>query len=538
MKRLLQTAIIVLLFFSIITRMEAQQTQGALSPKERQIAAISMYTSLGQQDSLKAALARGFDAGLTLNEGKEVLLQLYAYCGFPRSMNALTSLMEVAKSRAAQGIVDAEGPSPSPVEVNDRMAYGDSIRYKLFGRKAQGEILSYFPALDDFLKANLFGDLFGRDNLDWKTRELVTVSAVSVQDSLENELRIHIAHGKHNGLTDAQVAEVLTMSARCRNGMVLTESEEPRKTFAVDPTIKVEKVFYKTRYDITLCAEIYYPANMDTTRQYAALIVGHPFGAVKEQCSGLYAQEMARRGFVALAFDASYQGESGGLPRHTVSPDALVEDFSASVDFLGTLPYIDRNRIGVIGICGSGGFAVCAASLDPRIKALATVSMYDMGRATRSGLGDSMTDALRRALLDQVAQQRWAEADGETPRIRFGTPEQLPENPSPVQEEFFNYYRNIERGYHPRYQGTRYTSQAALMNFYPFAMIKEISPRPVLFIAGENAHSRYFSEDAYAEAGEPKELYLVKGANHVDLYDQTDKIPFDKITDFFKSNLQ
>lgn len=264
---------------------------------------------------------------------------------------------------------------------------------------------------------------------------------------------------------------------------------------------------------------MYLPKDFNEAQHYAALIIGHPFGAVKEQCSGLYAQEMARRGYVTLAFDASYQGESGGEPRHTVSPDALVEDFSASVDWLGLQPFIDRNRIGVIGICGSGGFSVCAASLAPRIKALATVSMYDMGRATRNGLGDSMTDEQRRKLLDEVAEQRWKEAETGEARIRFGTPEKLLGNANAVQKEFFDYYRNPLRGYHPRYQGIRFTSQAALMNFYPFAMIKEISPRPVLFIAGEHAHSRYFSEDAYQEASEPKELYIVPGANHVDLYD-------------------
>ena len=166
------------------------------------------------------------------------------------------------------------------------------------------------------------------------------------------------------------------------------------------------------------------------------LIIGHPFGAVKEQCAGLYAQEMAKRGFVTLAFDASYQGESGGTPRHTVSPDALVEDFSASVDWLGIQPFVDRERIGVIGICGSGGFSVCAASIDPRIKALATVSMYDMGRATRNGLGDAMSDEQRKAMFAEVAVQRWREAEGAEPRIRFGTPERFRKMPVPYRKNF------------------------------------------------------------------------------------------------------
>lgn len=517
--------------------MQAQNGNGVLSDKERSIAAISMYTARGDEERLKAALVGGLDAGLTVNEEKEVMLQLYAYCGFPRSMNALAVLTELMKERVAEGKKDSEGREPTPITAEDRIAYGGENRLKLFGRPAKGEVLTYVPALDDFLKAHLFGDIFGRDNLDWKTRELVTVSAVSVMDGLENELRIHIAHGKHNGLTDVQIGEVLTMAARCRNGMVLTEEQEPHKTFKVDTGITVRKVFYKNRYDITLCADVYLPADMDTTRRYAAIIVGHPFGAVKEQCAGLYAQEMARHGFVALAFDASYQGESGGTPRHTVSPDALVEDFSASVDWLGIQPFADRERIGVIGICGSGGFSVCAASIDPRIRALATVSMYDMGRATRNGLGDAMTKEQRMAMFAEVAEQRWREAEGKAPRIRFGTPEQLPANATEVQKEFYGYYRNPERGLHPRYLGTRFTSMAALTIFYPFAQIKEISPRPVLFIAGEHAHSRYFSEDAYKQADEPKELYIVPNANHVDLYDQTDKIPFDKLTDFFTEYL-
>lgn len=534
MNKLITT--IACLMFCIVT-VQAQNESKMLSKKEQSIAAISMYTARGNQDSLKTALAKGLDCRLTVSEEKEVLTQLYAYCGFPRSMGALVTLMNLTKERAAQGIKDDAGREPSTVKETDMFALGAQNQLKLFGRPARGEVLTFAPELDKYLKSHLFGDIFSRDNLDWRTRELSTVAALSVMDGVKNELNTHIAHAKHNGVTQAQIDEVLTMAARCRNGLVLTEAEEPAKTFKADPAITVRKVFYKNRYDIMLCADVYLPKGFDTTKKYAALIVGHPFGAVKEQCSGLYAQEMARHGFVSLAFDASYQGESGGEPRHTVSPDALVEDFSASVDWLGLQPFIDRNRIGVIGICGSGGFSVCAASLDPRIKALATVSMYDMGRATRCGLGDSMTDEQRRKLLDEVAEQRWKEAETGDARIRFGTPEKLSENANAVQKEFFDYYRNTSRGYHPRYQGTRYTSQAALMNFYPFAMIKEISPRPVLFIAGENAHSRYFSEDAYKEANEPKELYIVPGANHVDLYDRMDKIPFDKITEFFMKAL-
>lgn len=524
-------AMIIVCTFLCASIVQAQNRGSMLSMKERQIAAISGSAAKGNQAELKTALVTGLDAGLTVNEIKEVLVQLYAYCGFPRSMTALNTFMSVMEERKSAGFNDNEGPLPTSSEVSRGVEYGTANQRELFGRNAKGAVLAFAPALDQFLKAHLFGDIFGRDNLDWKTRELATIATLAAMTGTENELKIHIAHGKHNGLTDAQVYEIITL---------VRASEwkpEPDKTFATDENIKVRKVFYKNRYDIMLAADLYMPEGMNTTAPYPAIIIGHPFGAVKEQCAGLYAQEMAKRGFVALAFDASYQGESGGEPRHTVSPDALVEDFSASVDWLGIQPFVDRERIGVIGICGSGGFSVCAASIDPRIKALATVSMYDMGRATRNGLGDSMTEEQRKTMFAEVAAQRWREAEGAEPRIRFGTPEQLPENANAIQKEFYGYYRNPERGQHPRYLGTRYTSMAALTNFYPFAQIKEISPRPVLFVAGEDAHSRYFSEDAYKLANEPKELYIVPGANHVDLYDRMDKIPFDKLTDFFTKHL-
>ena len=200
-----------------------------LSKKEQSIAAISMYAARGNQDSLKVILARGLDCGLTVSEEKEVLTQLYAYCGFPRSMGALVTLMNLTKERAAQGIKDEAGRGPSPVKSSDMFVVGGQNQLKLFGRPALGEVLTFAPALDQFLKAHLFGDIFSRDNLDWRTRELSTVAALSVLDGVKNELNTHIAHAKHNGVTQAQIDEVLIMAARCRNGMVLSESDENRQ---------------------------------------------------------------------------------------------------------------------------------------------------------------------------------------------------------------------------------------------------------------------------------------------------------------------
>lgn len=310
------------------------------------------------------------------------------------------------------------------------------------------------------------------------------------------------------------------------------------KTFPKSDKVTVEKVSFKNRYDITVVADLYLPNGLDQSKKQAAIVIGHPFGGVKEQSSGLYAQQLAERGFVTLAFDLSYGGESGGTPRHIASPETYVDDFSAAVDFIGSRPFVDRNRIGAIGICGSGGFGVSAAAIDPRIKAIATVSMYDMGRERRQGFEDKMTVADRRAYLDEIAEQRWSEVDGAPVRYLRGTLETIDENSPAAAREFFDYYRT-PRGQHARSTTeTSFTSSAPMMNFFPFANIEMISPRPILFIAGEIANSRYFSEDAYKVAAEPKELYIVKGAGHVDLYDRLEYIPFDKLTSFFTPHLK
>lgn len=311
------------------------------------------------------------------------------------------------------------------------------------------------------------------------------------------------------------------------------------KTFSASEKVTIEKVSYKKRYDISVVGDMYLPKDIDRSKKYAAIIVGHPFGGVKEQCAGLYAQELAKRGFVALAFDLSYGGESGGWPRGVASPETYVEDFSASVDFIGTRSFVDQNRIGVIGICGSGGFSIAAAAIDHRIKALATVSMYDMGRERRQGYKDGQTYEQRMSLLDEIGEQRWKEFENSgMPRLQYGTVEHINEDSPAVAKEFYDYYRT-PRGKHPNATtGITFVSSAALMNFFPLAQIETVSPRPLLFIAGENAHSRYFSEDAYSLAIKPKELYIVKNAGHVDLYDRKELIPFGKLTDFFTQNLK
>lgn len=309
------------------------------------------------------------------------------------------------------------------------------------------------------------------------------------------------------------------------------------KTFPQSALVIQKKVSFYNRLGINLVADLYVPKNLDRSRRHPALVVGTPFGAVKEQASGLYAQTMAERGFITIAHDASYNGESGGQPHFIASPEAFVEDFSAAVDFLGVHSLVDRNRIGVIGVCGSGSFVLSAAQIDPRMKAIATVVMWDMGRDRRQHLGDTMSEADRRKELVAIGQQRWIEAEGGEKKYVIGTPQTITADSPDFVKEFYDYYRT-PRARHPRSTtAMSLTSNGALMQFYPVERVDTISPRPILLIAGEVAVSRYFSEDAFARAGEPKELYIVPGATHVDLYDRVNLIPFDKLTSFFTQHL-
>lgn len=310
------------------------------------------------------------------------------------------------------------------------------------------------------------------------------------------------------------------------------------KTFAANPDVISKRVYFKNRFDIKIAADMYMPKNMDRNNTRPAIVVAPPYGGVKEQAAGLYAQEMAARGFVTLAIDPSFNGDSGGTPRHTSSPEIFVEDINAAVDFLGTRPFVDRNEIGVIGICGSGSFALNAAAIDPRIKAVATISMYDISRNKARGFKDSMTDLERQAYLKQLGEQRWADFENGNKKLSGrGAPETIDENTDPIGVEFYEYY-STKRGGHPN-SITQFTlsSDVGFMNFPLVTYVAEISPRPVLLIMGETAHSRYFSEDIYKMLQMPKELYIVPNAGHVDLYDKMNLIPFDKLEDFFKKSL-
>ncbi|MEV6320191.1 alpha/beta hydrolase [Nocardia sp. NPDC051787] len=308
--------------------------------------------------------------------------------------------------------------------------------------------------------------------------------------------------------------------------------------FYTSDRVTVEKVSFTNQYRMTIVGNLFVPKGLDRHAKTAAMVVGAPMGAVKEQSANLYATKLAEQGFVTLSFDQSFWGESDGQPRSAVAPDIYAEAFSAGVDYLRAQPFVDTERIGALGICGSGSFAISAAKIDPRIKAVATVSMYDMGAANRNGLRHSLTLEQRKSILEQAAQQRDVEfAGGETAASPIGTPEELNDGSTAIDREFYDFYRTA-RGNSPNTTThPTLTSNVKFMNFYPFTDIETISPRPMLFIAGENAHSREFTDEAFRLAGQPKQLLIVPGAGHVDLYDRVDLIPFGTLTTFFRDNL-
>jgi hypothetical protein len=313
--------------------------------------------------------------------------------------------------------------------------------------------------------------------------------------------------------------------------------------FYTSDQVTVQRVTFKNQYQMVVAGNLFVPKNLDRSAQHAAMVVGHPMGAVKEQSANLYATKMAEQGFITLSIDLSFWGESEGQPRNVVAPDIYAEAFSAAVDYLGTQAFVDRERIGVLGICGSGSFVISAAKIDPRMKAIATVSMYDMGAAARNALNQSQTVEQRQAIIAEAAQQRWVEAAGGETKYTSGTVHQIDASTHPIQREFYDFYRTSRGEFTPASSSPELTTHPTLtsnvkfMNFYPFNDIETISPRPMLFITGDQAHSKEFSEEAYRLAGQPKELYWVKGAGHVDLYDRVDLIPFDKLSVFFKQNL-
>lgn len=309
----------------------------------------------------------------------------------------------------------------------------------------------------------------------------------------------------------------------------------------LNANIQRDHIKFHNRYNLELAGDLYYSKDIDKSHQSPALIVGAPYGGVKEQGPVVYANELAQRGFAVLTFDQANMGESTGNPRHVSSPGLFAESFSAAVDYLGIqVPFVDRERIGVIGICGSGGFSLAAAAVDTRIKAVATASMYEI--TDIRGMMKPSKDQLDK-MKDELSRQRWDDYANGMPEYKPSFPTKpypnvaaLPDT-DPINKEWLRFYA-VPRGFHPNARGNfTTTSNLAMIQFSALDYIDEISPRPLLFIFGDHAHSRAFSERAYDLAKEPKEKYIVSDCEHIDLYDRVDKIPFDKLETFFQKSL-
>ena len=320
----------------------------------------------------------------------------------------------------------------------------------------------------------------------------------------------------------------------------LNLTQEWDKVFPKSDKINHQKVTFHNRYGITLAADLYTPKN--TAGKLPAIAISGPFGAVKEQSSGLYAQKLAELGFLTLAFDPSYTGESGGTPRYVASPAINTEDFCAAVDFLSVQNNVDQERIGILGICGWGGMAINAAAIDTRIKATAAMTMYDMTRVNANGYFDSENTAdARYQKKEAMNAQRIIDYKNGTYALAGGVVDPLPEDAPQFVKDYYRYY-NTKRGYHPRSlnsnMGWNVTSSLSFMNFPILQYASEIRSA-VLLVHGEKAHSRYFSEGAYEKlTGNNKELMIIPGANHVDLYDNLNVIPFEKLKGFFEKYLK
>ena len=323
-------------------------------------------------------------------------------------------------------------------------------------------------------------------------------------------------------------------------GSVMAKENNWDKVFPKSDKVTVEKVHFKNRYGINLTGDLYIP-KVKTEEKMPAIAISGPFGAVKEQASGLYAQTLAERGFVTLAFDPSYTGESGGEPRNVASPDINTEDFSAAVDFLSNREDVNPERIGILGICGFGGFGLNAAAMDTRIKATVASTMYDMTRVSARGYFDSMDENARYELKQNLNKQRTEDFKNGTYAKAAGLPDKLTGEEPQFVQDYYGYYKT-KRGFHERSINSNgnwnTTSTLSLINMPILAYSDEIKSA-VLIVHGEKAHSRYFGEDAFKKLkGDNKELLIVDGANHVDLYDNLEKIPFDKIEAFYKEYLK
>ncbi|MDD3036651.1 carboxymuconolactone decarboxylase family protein [Bacteroides sp.] len=551
--------IILLMLTTFLTLSVSAEADQGMDKKQPNIIAIASLTGKGELDKLKTALEEGLDIGMTVNDIKEVLVHTYTYCGFPQTLRGLQTFVAILEERNTRGIEDVQGREASSItDTRTKHERGRDILSKISGVPANAPKANYAvlaSEIEVFLKEHLFTDVFERDVLTYSEREIATVSVLVAIGRVEPMMRWHINISLHIGVTPDQLRHLFSIVEKqigcseadarriilneiLQNNDLVIKPETP--VTKMENSVKTQKVIFQNRFLIDLVGGLYFPVYFDSSKKCAAIICGHPFGGVKEQTAGFHARKLAELGYVTLAFDASYYGESGGYPRHIESPEVHIEDFSTAVDFLSNHPAVYTEQIGVLGICG-GGYSVSAVQIDHRIKAVATISMYDIRPARRQGVGNATTYEQRMAILDQIGLQRTTEFGEGARRDIRALPEKVDTSTPQYALDLLDYYDNPARGKHSNSTAYySYTSLGPMMNFLPFAQIETISPRPLLFTVGEKAVSAYCSKDVYQKAAELKELLVIPGATYINLYDRPEysKITHPKQDIFFRQNLK
>lgn len=569
----LVNSIFLLLFFASSSSMDlyAQQTTpgSTFSKKELSIIPIAAFTAKGELKQLHAAINNGLDAGLNISEVKEIIVQLYAYAGFPRSLNALNELIAVLDERKKRNIKDEPGKDAAPLPSGkSKLQTGTENQTKLVGQPVKGRVYEFAPLIDQFLKEHLFADIFGRNILDYKTREIVTITALASLGGVENQLRSHINVGIYNGITESQLNSMIAVLS---SQIGTTESnfmkiivqevfktgvknkanpDRPENPFTlvydgaitenIEGKVNIRPVTYKIK-DIAIVANVYTPPGYAPGKKYPAIVLAHPNGGVKEQVAGLYAQRLAEQGYITITADAAYQGGSGGYPRNTDKPANRIEDIHAMADFISQFEGVDTARLGLFGICGGGGYSLKAAQSDKRFKSVATLSMFNTGIVRCNGYMNSQVSTIQDR-LKQASDARAKEAAGGevlyAADIKI-TDEMADKMPFDLYREGHYYYN---RNYaHPN-STFRYTMSSLLdLMTFDASTGMDLINQPLLMMAGSKADSYYMTEDAYKKAtgSTEKELFLIDGATHIQTYWKPEYVnaAVQKLISFFGKHL-
>lgn len=571
MKRIAHYSMLTAMFLLFTGNLLAQENH--LSEKQKKIITISALTAKGDLIHLKTELHQGLDAGLTVNQIKESLVHLYAYCGFPRSIRGLQTFMEVLEERRADGIMDELGAEASPItDSRDKYERGKEILATLTLTPPPETLTGYSafaPVMDTFLKEHLFADIFERDVLTFSERELVTVSVISAIGHAEPMLRSHLNICLNVGLTPTQLNQFVDIihstigekegaSARAvlegvlQNTSSSTSATPPSAlnffslvydgaiTENVPGKVQIQRVTYLIN-DIPIVANIYTPPHYNPSKTYPAIVVAHPNGGVKEQVSGLYAQRLAEQGYITIVADAAYQGGSGGEPRNVDKPSNRIEDIHSMADFISQYPGVDGERIGLLGICGGGGYAIKSAQSDKRFKAVATLSMFNSGVVRRNGFMNSQTSTIQERLKQATEARAQEVTSGNVTYVGEGIPtdEEIAQIPTDLYREGYVYYYRTHA--HPN-STFRYTMSSLLqLMTWDASTNMDLLTQPLLMIAGSNADTLYMTEDVFGKATNAtnKELFLLDGATHIQTYWKQEHVgsALNKLTTFYQSNL-